>query len=79
MANPVFSKTVGSINFIFEKLTLKNNDIIFLVKCELPAKCSFFMSNINGNGWRILYTSLLSNDILNMESDLFRSLKEEGY
>jgi hypothetical protein len=78
MRGETFDKYAGGYVFTFEKLTLKNNEIIFFVTSNMPSERSFFMSKINGY-WQILYHNMLGKELLKLESELAEAIADMSY
>ncbi len=78
MRGETFEIQAGGYDFTFEKLELKNNDIIFFVTSNMPGERSFFISKIKGS-WQILYHHILGRELLKLEAALAEAIADAGY
>ncbi|OSZ82425.1 hypothetical protein CAP35_03915 [Chitinophagaceae bacterium IBVUCB1] len=78
MRGEIFTEQVAGYEFAFEKLMLKNGEILFFVTSNMPGERSFFMSRINGK-WQILYHHILGKTLLLAEPELAEAIIRRGF
>ena len=74
-----FSVYIGGNIFSFQKVAMNNDEVIFFITHDMKDQRSFFMSNIEGKGWKILYHFLLGKELLLLENDLEEAIRNNGF